>query len=66
LGVRGAETVYVLESFYEAPQKVAEAVQSLIASTRSCQRSCWAAELYEMDRIDFAERSRPGPQYRKD
>lgn len=55
-----AETVYVLESFYEAPRpQVAEAVRSLIA-----YRSILAVdpalllrslEVYEVERLDFAE-----------
>lgn len=55
-----AETVYVLESFYEAPRgQVAEAIRSLLALA-------WivvvdpplllrAIEVYERDRLDFAE-----------
>jgi len=55
-----AETVYVLESFYEAPrQQVAEAVRSLIAfeSIVCVDPSLLlrAAEVYDTDRIDFAE-----------
>jgi predicted nucleic acid-binding protein len=55
-----AETVYVLESFYEAPrQQVADAVRSLIA-LRSvvCVDPALllrALEVYEVDRLDFAE-----------
>ncbi|MGF1665160.1 MAG: PIN domain-containing protein [Acidimicrobiia bacterium] len=55
-----AETVYVLESFYEAPrEQVAEAVRSLIA-LRSvvCIDPALllpALEVYEVDRLDFAE-----------
>lgn len=55
-----AETVYVLESFYEAPrQQVAEAIRSLIAfDSIVCVDPAlllWAIEAYEIDRIDFAE-----------
>jgi predicted nucleic acid-binding protein len=55
-----AETVYVLESFYEAPRlQVAEAVRSLIAfESVVCVDPALilrAAEVYETDRIDFAE-----------
>jgi predicted nucleic acid-binding protein len=55
-----AETVYVLESFYEAPRaQVAEAVRSLVAfDTVICVDPALllrAAEVYETDRIDFAE-----------
>jgi predicted nucleic acid-binding protein len=55
-----AETVYVLESFYEAPRDgVAQALRSLIAfdSIVCVDPSLLlrAAEVYETDRIDFAE-----------
>jgi len=55
-----AETVYVLESFYEAPrQQVAEALRSLIAfESVVCVDPALllrAAEVYETARIDFAE-----------
>ncbi len=55
-----AETVYVLESFYEAPRgQVAEAVRSLVAfDSVVCVDTAVllrAAEVYETDRIDFAE-----------
>jgi predicted nucleic-acid-binding protein len=55
-----AETVYVLESFYEAPrEQVAEAIRSLIAfqSVVCVDRALLlrAVEIYEVDRIDFAE-----------
>lgn len=55
-----AETVYVLESFYEVPrQQVAEAVRSLIAfESVVCVDPALlvrAAEVYESDRVDFAE-----------
>jgi predicted nucleic acid-binding protein len=55
-----AETVYVLESFYEAPRdQVAEAIRSLLAlpavvsvDTALLLR---AVEVYETKRLDFAE-----------
>ena len=55
-----AETVYVLESFYEAPRhQVAEAVRSLVAfESVVCMDPAVilrAAEVYETDRIDFAD-----------
>ena len=55
-----AETVYVLESFYEVPrQQVAEAVRSLIAfESVVCVDPALllrAAEVYETERVDFAE-----------
>lgn len=55
-----AETVYVLESFYEAPRdQVAQAVRSLVAfDSVVCVDPALllrAAEVYETDRIDFAE-----------
>ncbi len=55
-----AETVYVLESFYEAPRRqVAQALRSLLAfgSVASVDPALLlrAAEVYESDRIDFAE-----------
>jgi len=55
-----AETVYVLESFYEAPRdQVAQAMRSLLGlDTVSCVDSALllrAIEVYETDRIDFAE-----------
>jgi predicted nucleic acid-binding protein len=55
-----AETAYVLESFYEAPRhQVAEAIRSLIAfkSVVCVDPSVIlrAAEVYETDRIDFAD-----------
>ena len=55
-----AETVYVLESFYEAPREdVAEAMRSLIAfDSIVCVDPALllrAVEVYETDRIDFAE-----------
>jgi predicted nucleic-acid-binding protein len=58
LGV--AETVYVLESFYETPRdQVAQAVRSLVAfaSILCVDRALLlrAIEVYETDRIDFAE-----------
>jgi predicted nucleic-acid-binding protein len=55
-----AETVYVLESFYEAPRdEVATAVRSLVAfDSIVCVDPALllrAIEIYETDRIDFAE-----------
>ena len=55
-----AETVYVLESFYEAPRhQVAEAVRSLIAfESVVCVDPALllrTAEVYETYRIDFAD-----------
>jgi predicted nucleic acid-binding protein len=55
-----AETVYVLESFYEAPRgQVAQASRSLIAfDSIVCVDTAVllrAIEVYETERIDFAE-----------
>jgi predicted nucleic-acid-binding protein len=55
-----AETVYVLESFYEIPrEQVAVALRSLIAlasvETVDSALLLRALEVYEIDRIDFAE-----------
>jgi predicted nucleic acid-binding protein len=55
-----AETIYVLESFYEAPRpQVAEAIRSLLAmkSVASVDSALLlrAVEVYEADRLDFAE-----------
>ena len=55
-----AETVYVLESFYETPRdQIAQAVRSLVAfdSILCVDRALLlrAIEVYETDRIDFAE-----------
>jgi len=55
-----AETVYVLESFYEAPRDdVARAVRSLVAfDSVVCVDQALllrAVEVYETDRLDFAE-----------
>ncbi|MGH8981772.1 MAG: PIN domain-containing protein [Acidimicrobiales bacterium] len=55
-----AETVYVLESFYEAPRdQVAEALRSLVAfDSVVCVDPALllrAVEVYETERIDFAE-----------
>jgi predicted nucleic acid-binding protein len=55
-----AETVYVLESFYEAPRpQVAEAIRSLIVhESMVCVDPALllrSVELYETDRLDFAE-----------
>lgn len=55
-----AETVYVLESFYEAPRdQVAQAIRSLLAfRTVVCVDPALllrAVEVYEIERLDFAE-----------
>jgi predicted nucleic acid-binding protein len=55
-----AETVYVLESFYETPRDhVAQAIRSLVAfdSVVSVDPPLLlrAIEVYEIDRVDFAE-----------
>jgi len=55
-----AETVYVLESFYEAPRKqVAEAMRSLLAfDSMVCVDPALlvrAVEVCETERVDFAE-----------
>lgn len=55
-----AETVYMLESFYEAPrEEVARAVRSLVAfESIVCVDPALllrAIEVYETERIDFAE-----------
>ncbi|WP_233213445.1 PIN domain-containing protein [Mycobacterium hubeiense] len=55
-----AETVYVLESYYEAPRaEVAQAVRSLVAfDSIACIDPALllrAPEVYEIDRLDFAE-----------
>lgn len=55
-----AETIYVLESFYELPrEQVATTVRSLLAfeSIYVVDRDVLlrAVEVYEVDRIDFAE-----------
>jgi predicted nucleic acid-binding protein len=55
-----AETVYVLESFYETPRtQLADAVRSLLAlaSVISVDAALLlrAVEVYEIERIDFAE-----------
>jgi predicted nucleic acid-binding protein len=55
-----AETIYVLESFYEVPRaRVAEAIRSLLAlrSMIVVDRGLLlrAAEVYETARLDFAE-----------
>jgi predicted nucleic acid-binding protein len=55
-----AETVYVLESFYETPRdQVVEAIRSLIVfDSVVCVDAALllrAVELYEVHRIDFAE-----------
>ena len=55
-----AETVYLLESFYETPRgQVAQAVRSLVAfESVVCADPgllLRATEVYEVDRVDFAE-----------
>jgi predicted nucleic acid-binding protein len=55
-----AETVYVLESFYEAPRsQIAEAIRSLVVfDSIVCVDPALvlrAVEVYETERIDFAE-----------
>lgn len=55
-----AETVYLLESFYEAPRpQVAEAVRSLLAFDSVVVVDpallLRAIEVYETDRLDFAD-----------
>jgi predicted nucleic acid-binding protein len=55
-----AATVYVLESFYETPRgQVAQAVRSLVAfESVVCVDPALllrAIEVYEIDRVDFAE-----------
>ncbi len=55
-----AETIYVLESFYKAPlEQVAEAMRSLVAmrsmTTVDSALLFRAIEVYEVDRLDFAE-----------
>jgi predicted nucleic acid-binding protein len=55
-----AETVYVLESFYEVPRsQIAEVMQSLVAFssivTVDPALLLRAIEVYEVDRLDFAE-----------
>jgi predicted nucleic acid-binding protein len=58
--VIAAETVYVLESLYEAPRaQVAEALRSLVAfESIVCVDPALllrAVGVYEVDRVDFAE-----------
>ena len=55
-----AEVVYVLESFYEVPRpRVAESIRSIIAfgPIRVLDETVLlrAIEVYEVDRLDFAE-----------
>jgi predicted nucleic acid-binding protein len=55
-----AETVYVLESFYETPRgQIAQAMRSLVAfDSIICVDPALllrAIEVYETDRLDFAE-----------
>lgn len=57
-----AETVYVLESYYEAPrEQLAAAMRSLLAlgsvTTIDPALPLRALEVYEVERIDFAEAS---------
>ena len=58
--VVAAESVYVLESFYEAPRdEVAQAMRSMVAfGSIICVDPALllrAIEVYETDRVDFAE-----------
>lgn len=58
--VVAAETVYVLESFYEAPRdQIAQAIRSLVAfNSMVCVDPALllrAVEVYETERVDFAE-----------
>lgn len=55
-----AETVYILESFYKAPrEQVAETMRLLVAmrsmATVDPALLLRAIEVYELDRLDFAE-----------
>lgn len=55
-----AETIYVLESFYDAPRgQIAAAMRSLLAFesviTLDPAMLLRALEVYELDRLDFAE-----------
>lgn len=55
-----AETIYVLESFYKAPRdQIATAVRSLLSMrsvvTVDPAMLLRAIEVYEVDRLDFAE-----------
>jgi len=55
-----AETIYVLESFYEVPRsEICEVMRSLVTMTSVCVVDetllLRALELYEYDRLDFAE-----------
>ena len=55
-----AETIYVLESFYKTPrEQVAEAMRSLVAMrtviTVDPALLLRTIEVYEVDRLDFAE-----------
>ena len=55
-----AETIYVLESFYKAPrEQVADTMRSLVAMrsmiTVDTALLLRAIEVYELDRLDFAE-----------
>jgi len=58
--VVAAETVYVLESFYEAPRAhISQALRSLVTfDSVVCLDPALllrAVEVYEIDRVDFAE-----------
>ena len=55
-----AETIYVLESFYKAPrEQIADAMRSLVAMrsmiTVDPALLLRAIEVYEVERLDFAE-----------
>ena len=55
-----AETIYVLESFYEAPrEQIAEAIRSLLAFESiiivDLALLLRSVEIYETERLDFAE-----------
>ena len=55
-----AETIYVLESFYKAPRtQIADSIRSLLALhniiTVDPALLLRAVEVYEVDRLDFAE-----------
>lgn len=55
-----AETIYVLESYYEAPRvQIAESIRALLAFASvvavDVPLLLRAVEVYETDRIDFAE-----------
>jgi predicted nucleic-acid-binding protein len=55
-----AETIYVLESFYKAPREQVAAVMRSLVAMRSMHTVdpallLRAIEVYEIDRLDFAE-----------